>query len=105
MPTPPTTAVTPTAAAVSPLPLGQTTTTPAALAALLSLGLSPATYLDRHARGDWGETDADGRRANEGALRDAGQVISEYDLPSGDRLFVVTEWDRSVTTLCLPSEL
>ena len=92
-------------ACATPLPLGQTTTTPGALAVLLGLGVSPVELLDRHALGDWGDLDPGDRRRNERAVRDGDdRVVSHYRLTDDVWVYVITEWDRSVTTLLLPSE-
>lgn len=80
--------------------LGQIVATPGALA--LRVDLLP--YLRRHASGDWGELDAHDRAANERALTDSSRVFSAYRLPSGGRLWIITEADRSVTTFLLPEE-
>ena len=42
--------------------------------------------------------------ANTAALKDGERLLSAYTLPGGERLWIVTEWDRSVTTLLLPEE-
>lgn len=57
--------------------------------------------LCRHARGDWGELCEEDRVENERALRDGGRLMSVYR--SGDECFwIITECDRSVTTILLP---
>ena len=87
------------------LALGEVATTPGALDALVTARVSPMTYLARHARGDWGEVDKEDWAANDrDALSGDGRVLSAYTLPTDDRLWVITEWDRSVTTLLLPEE-
>ena len=60
--------------------------------------------LARHVAGDWGDLDAADRRANEDALAADARLLSAYVLPSGVRLWVITEADRSATTLLLPEE-
>ncbi len=87
----------------APLPLGQVFATPGALKVLGKSGGHPFDYLARHARGDWGELCAFDRRQNEIALRDGYRVFSSYDAPAG-RVWVITEADRSVTTILLPEE-
>ena len=85
-------------------PLGQLVITPGALGALVLAGQSPDAVLVRHATGDWGDrSDAD-RRANAWALCHGGRLLSVYTLPSGQRLWLLTEADRSATTLLLPEE-
>ena len=82
-------------------PVGMTYATPGALA--LEVDLSK--YLRRHHCGDWGdELCAEDKAANEQALKDGSRLLSCYRTPAGDRLYIITEWDRSVTTIMLPSE-
>ena len=58
-----------------------------------------------HAAGDWGELDAQDHHANETALRIGERLLSAYTVPSpGRRVWVITEADRSATTILLPSE-
>lgn len=85
-----------------PVPLGQVVATPAALAAVAPPDVVAA--LRRHAAGDWGEVDADDRRANDAALRDGTRLLSAYTSPAGTRFWVITEADRSVTTVLLPDD-
>jgi hypothetical protein len=63
------------------------------------------SLLARHASGDDGDLSADDKALNAAAIA-SGQdrVFSAYNLPSRDRLWVITEWDRSVTTILLPDE-
>src|SRR5690349_18002039 len=65
---------------------------------------TPAFFLGRHASGDWGEVDAEDWKANDDALKDGTRHISAYRTLKGVRLWVITEWDRSVTTVLLPDE-
>lgn len=85
-------------------PLGRVVATPGALAALAAHpGLVPR-LLGRHARGDWGEVDRADARANAAAVRDGGRILSAYATPAGDRLWVITEADRSSTCVLTPDE-
>ena len=84
-------------------PLGKVVATPAALAALEEAGQSPAEFLDRHVRGCWGDLDPEDWKANEDALRNGERLLSAYVLKTGERLWIITEHDRSVTTCLLPS--
>ena len=82
-------------------PVGMTYATPGALALEVDL----TRYLHRHHCGDWGdELCAEDRAANEQALKDGSRLLSCYRTPAGDRLYIITEWDRSMTTILLPSE-
>ncbi len=85
------------------LPLGRVVATPGALEALAEAGDDPFGYLARHATGDWGELCAFDRRQNVLALERGLRVLSSYSVCSG-RVWVITEADRSVTTILLPEE-
>ena len=88
--------------------LGQTVATPGALAALEASGQTPMEFLARHVTGDWGDLDMEDKAANENACAhegDRGQqqrILSAYRTGANVKLWVITEWDRSVTTLLLP---
>ena len=84
-------------------PLGRTLATPGSLDALAQAGISPASLLFRHQQGDWGELDPEDQEANNRALREGSRILSSYPIGSG-KLWVITEADRSATTLLLPSE-
>jgi hypothetical protein len=85
-------------------PYGRAVATPGALAALSQAGVAPEALLDRHVRGDWGELCEDDRRMNAEALSTGGRLLSAYALPDGTRVWIITEADRSATTLLLPQE-
>jgi hypothetical protein len=85
-------------------PLGRTVATPGALQALARTGTSPAELLDRHVTGDWGNVDAEDWAANERDLIDGERLLSVYYLEDGTKLYVITEWDRTVTTVLMNSE-
>jgi hypothetical protein len=84
--------------------LGQIAATPGALDALLIAGQTPALFLRRHVAGDWGEIDEEDRQENEFPLTRDLRLLSAYRLSTGVRLWIITEADRSVTTLLLPEE-
>ena len=84
--------------------LGQIVATPSALAALEQAGHGAHEFLRRHVSGDWGELDADDRRENELSLRAGFRLLSAYLLTNGEKMWIITEADRSATTLLLPSE-
>jgi hypothetical protein len=84
--------------------LGEVVATPAALAALTRSGESPATFIHRHAAGDWGEVCDHDRGANEWALANDGRLLSVYTTKQGEKLWIITEADRSVTTVLLPED-
>jgi hypothetical protein len=88
---------------MGPLPLGRVVATPGALKVLSEAGEDPAHYLARHASGDWGDLNTHDRRENERSLRHGWRVLSSY--PVGEKvIWVITEADRSVTTILLPEE-
>jgi hypothetical protein len=84
--------------------LGQVVATPGALEALEEAGQLPQEFLHRHVVGDWGELDEHDREANERAVHGGDRIFSSYLTKKGAKLWVITEYDRSVTTLLLPSE-
>jgi hypothetical protein len=84
--------------------LGQLTMTPGARDALVAGGHIPPEFLLRHKHGDWGEVDAEDQRANERALLVGSRLLSAYRTRLDDRLWVITEADRSVTTLLVPED-
>ena len=83
---------------------GQIVATPGALQTLEETGHAPITFLSRHLAGDWGNLDGADKQANDHALRNRGRLVSAYDLGAGQRLYIITEWDRSTTTLLLADE-
>ena len=88
---------------MAPLPLGKVVATPGALRVLLEAGENPLCYLARHASGDWGNLDAHDRRENELSLKHDWRIVSSY--PVGEKtVWIITEADRSVTTILLPEE-
>ena len=86
-------------------PLGQVVTTPGALAALEKAGQQAQEFLSRHAHGDWGdELSEQDRKENQLSLEHGFRLLSTYRTHAGDKLWIITESDRSVTTLLLPEE-
>jgi hypothetical protein len=61
-------------------------------------------YVQRHGARDWGDVDAADAAMNESALGTGGRLLSAYTLSSGRRLWIITEADRSATTVLLPEE-
>ncbi len=84
--------------------LGRIVATPGALKVLCSAKTSAIELLSRHQVGDWGELDGDDQEANRIAVEEGLRVLSSYRLDSERRLWIITEADRSATTLLLPSE-
>lgn len=60
--------------------------------------------LGRHVRGDWGELDRDDKAANDRALVNHGRLLSTYHGSDGRKFWIITEWDRSATTVLLPED-
>ena len=87
-----------------PFPLGRIVATPGALTAMERSGDVPADFVRRHGCGDWGNVGADDRARNDAALKDGLRVVSSYTLKDGEKIWVITEADRSATTLLLPDE-
>ncbi|VBD50471.1 Type I restriction-modification system methyltransferase subunit [Burkholderia pseudomallei] len=66
--------------------------------------LNPLPYMRRHLRADWGDLSNEDRRRNDTALQCGDRLLSSYQVAPDLTLWIVTERDRSVTTLLLPSE-
>jgi hypothetical protein len=89
---------------VSLFALGRITTTPGAKEILaLYPGLAEA-LLNRHKIGDWGEVSEADAYENDMSVEHGFRILSAYRSPAGDRLWLITEADRSATTFLLPSE-
>jgi hypothetical protein len=78
--------------------------TPGAIRVLTSAGADPVEYIARHLSGDWGDLDADDSALNDRALQLGERLISVYRLANGEKIWIVTEADRSATTIRLPAE-
>jgi hypothetical protein len=81
---------------------GRIVATPGALEAFSEEHL--LICLRRHLQGDWGDLDSEDWEANNAALRGGSRLLSAYVHADGGKLWIITEWDRSVTTFLLPSE-
>jgi hypothetical protein len=84
--------------------LGRVVATPGALEILAESAQEIGFFLDRHIQGDWGEVDTHDQQANEDALVHGDRLLSAYRTLKGKRLWVITEADRSATTILLPDE-
>ena len=84
--------------------LGQIVATPGALAALEGACESPLTFLQRHIQGDWGEVTKGDAMENELSLIQGFRLLSAYTLKSGVKIWIITEADRSSSTILLPHE-
>ncbi len=84
--------------------LGQLVATPGALSALEEAGQDAIEFVSRHASGDWGDLSEEDRNENEFSLLHGFRLLSSYRLRNGTKLWIITEADRSSTTLLLPDE-
>jgi hypothetical protein len=83
---------------------GKIVSTPGALEALEMNHYRIFTLLLRHLTGDWGDIPAEDAEANKEALANGWRILSSYPQPSGARIWIITEADRSATTVLLPEE-
>jgi hypothetical protein len=60
--------------------------------------------IQRHQSGDWGDVDAHDREANNRALTEATRLFSVYHSVTGVKFWLITEADRSVTTILMPED-
>ena len=84
--------------------LGQVVAAPGALAAIEKSGQQPGDFLARHASGDWGEVPPEDVKENELSLQYGFRLLSAYRTNSGDKLWVLTEANRSSTGILSPKE-
>lgn len=90
--------------------LGRLVGTPGAIAALQRAGADPLTFIARHRSGDWGEVCAEDARLNDEAVAHEHdperrqRVLSAYTTTAGDKLWVITEADRSSSCITTPGE-
>lgn len=85
-------------------PTGQIVATPGALRLLEQYQVSPISLLTRHAQGDWGSVGTEDAASNTHAINQGNRILSCYFVHGDDRVWIITEWDRSSTTILLPSE-
>lgn len=83
--------------------LGQTVATPGALEVLAACEASPSELLRRRQHGDWGEVPPEDARENRRSVEQGFRIVSSYAVGE-ERVWVITEADRSSTCLLLPSE-
>jgi hypothetical protein len=84
------------------LSLGQTVITRGAREVLTNQDV--LVSLGRHAKGDWGDVCDEDWRSNENALRVGARILSVYRSECGVKFWIITEADRSATTILLPEE-
>jgi len=83
---------------------GRILATAGSLKAMEEAGVNPALLLERHLSGDWGDLCHEDRAENELSLKEGFRLLSCYTLTSSERIWLITEEDRSATTFLLPSE-
>lgn len=84
--------------------LGLITATNGALKALEEANQEATEFLSRHQHGDWGEVDEEDKKENEFSVLNNPRILSAYTLNMGVKIWIITEADRSVTTILLPQE-
>ena len=82
---------------------GQTVATPNALEVLAQHNTSCFSLLARHQSGDWGNVPAEDALSNQEAIERGYRIMSVYPLETA-KVWIITEADRSVTTVLLPEE-
>jgi hypothetical protein len=83
--------------------MGQILATPAVADHFSSQGVSPFVYLSRHVRGDWGDVPHEDAVANQASIERDTRILSSYKV-AAETVWIITEADRSATTLLFPSE-
>ena len=84
--------------------LGQMVATPQSITILAQDNMKPLDLIKRHVSGDWGDVCFEDAEANEAAVKDGDRILSVYHTSQGEKLYVITEWDRSVTTVLMADE-
>ncbi len=84
--------------------LGDVVATPQSICVLNDHSISVQSLLQRHASGDWGDLCTEDMQANNDALQYGDRLLSSYVISDSCKVWVITEYDRSVTTVLLPSE-
>lgn len=84
--------------------LGQTVMTHGAMKALEESNELPIEFLSRHQTGDWGIVGKEDWQENEFSLKNNFRLLSAYLTAKNEKIWIITEHDRSVTTILLPEE-
>ena len=84
--------------------LGRIVETPGALSLLESTGKSPDEFLDTHISGDWGDVEREDDIENFRSIKHGLRIMSVYRIGEDAKIWIITEADRSSTTILLPSE-
>ena len=72
--------------------------------ALIEYEQKPFELLHRHVTGDWGDLEDEDKKENELSVKEGFWILSAYSLETDVKVWIITEWDRSVTTILLPGE-
>ena len=83
---------------------GRVVATPGAIDALKEAGDNAVTYLARHLTGDWGDCCPEDAAENDFSVANGFRILSSYHTSAGEKIWLITEHDRSYTTILLPSE-
>lgn len=84
--------------------LGRLLATPGALAALQQAGQNAIEFLSCHQHGDWGDLCEEDKQENEFSILNDLRILSAYTLKTGVKIWIISEADRSATTILLPEE-
>jgi hypothetical protein len=84
--------------------LGLLVATTGALTALEEAGQNALEFVSRHQHGEWGELPEEDKQENEFSILNDLRILSAYTLKTGTKIWIITEADRSVTTILLPQE-
>lgn len=83
---------------------GRLLTTKGAKRALEEARVDGREILERHLSGDWGDLGEVDKKLNDLSVEHGERLLSAYNLPTGTRIWIITEADRSATTFLLPEE-
>jgi hypothetical protein len=84
--------------------LGRILATPGAIAAMEEAGQDAGRLLHRHQSGDFGDICQEDRQENELSIAENFRIMSVYTMANKKALWIITEADRSATTILLPEE-
>jgi len=84
--------------------VGRTLATPGAIKALEEADEAAWQFFQRHSNGDWGDVCKEDAASNDQALKNGGRLLSVYHTSRNQRLWLITEADRSASTLLLSDE-
>lgn len=85
-------------------PLGQVVATPGALEAMEQYAINALDLIQRHQSGDWGSVPPSDAEENDKSVANGWRILSSYPISDDQNIWIITEADRSVTTLLLPEE-